>query len=282
MSARIFCKVGELRGLDAGIGDEAVLGRSRQATVPLRAELVSAEHARIRREPKEGRYVLEDLGSTNGTELDGMKVRGEELLGHLHVITLAGTYDLIFQDLDLCAKRRGDRSLGPRGEEPPSDDTEPEGLPIRLPGAIAADEQRPLGGRGGELQAEHTTVEPAPFALPSFLAAKADAARAAKTPVLGLEVEKPDGAERFRLAEGENLVGRVEDAAVRLDTLDVSRRHAVLTVAGGEVTVRDLGSSNRTWVDGVETSGAVPVRVGAKIAFGSLETRLVRWEGDKA
>lgn len=293
MTARVFCKVGELRGLAAEIGEEATLGRSRQATIPLSAHLVSGEHARIRYDKKESCYVLEDLGSTNGTELDGMKVRGRERLSHLHVITLAGTYDLIFQDLELSAKRHGGRAEPlAKGKASWDEDTEADGLPLKLPTAIAGAgevserttvEPTPIGvpsflAGTGEVS-ERTFVEPAPIGVPSFLAAKADEIRTVKPPVFGLEVDKPEGVERFRLAEGENLVGRVESAALRLDVLDVSRRHAVLTVSGGKVTVRDLGSSNHTYVDGLETEGTVDVPLGATLGFGSLEARLIRWEG---
>lgn len=273
MTARLFCKVGELRGFAAEIGDEATLGRSRQATISLSAELVSGEHARLRYEPDQGCYLLEDLGSTNGTELDGMKVRGRESLGHLHVITLAGTYDLIFQDLELSARRHGgthDPRPSAAADEPLSDTTEVDGLPLKLPELIAGADEVP----------EHTTVDPAPIGLPAALAAKADAPRTVKAPVFGLEIHHPERKMRKRLTEGENLVGRVESAALKLDLLDVSRRHAILTVAGGEVTVRDLGSSNHTFVDGVETEGTVAVPVGAKLGFGSLEARLIRWEGE--
>ena len=107
MPARIFCKTGKLKGISAKIDREATLGRSRGVTVQLAADPVSGEHARIRYEADAKCYVLEDLGSTNGTALDGVRVREPERLGHLHVITLADRYDFIFQDLERCARRHG-------------------------------------------------------------------------------------------------------------------------------------------------------------------------------
>lgn len=276
MTARIFCKVGELAGLSAEVGDEAILGRSRQATIPLAADLVSGEHARIRRDPHAGCYVLEDLGSTNGTELDGVKVRGGERLGHLHVITLAGTYDLMFQDMELSATRHGEprKETAPTAEsEPPwTDTTQVDSLPPPLPAAIAGSDEAPEG----------TFIDPSPVGIPDFLARKAEEVRTAKAPAYGLEVLRPEGdVSRFRLKDGENVVGRGESADLKLDLLDVSRRHAVLTVAGAKVTVRDLGSSNHTYVDGVEAEGPVPLTPSGKLAFGSLEARLILWQGEE-
>jgi len=163
MTARIFCKVGTLRGVDAEIGAAATLGRSRTATIQLAAGRVSGEHLRIAYQPEEGCYVLEDLGSTNGTALDGVRVQGRERLGHLHVITVADDYDLVFQDLELCARRHG--ASAPAA--PPSEDTAIgeafPALPERLAEPAAA------------ADVDRTRIESTPMALPAFLAGQAEA-----------------------------------------------------------------------------------------------------------
>jgi len=48
--------------------------------------------------------------------------------------------------------------------------------------------------------------------------------------------------------EGENLIGRAEEAAVRIDVDGVSRRHARIVADGGRFTLEDLGSKNGTWL----------------------------------
>jgi diguanylate cyclase (GGDEF)-like protein len=53
---------------------ELVVGRSAQADIPLDEASVSRRHAKITREG-EGHYMIEDLGSTNGTFVDGRRVR---------------------------------------------------------------------------------------------------------------------------------------------------------------------------------------------------------------
>jgi Protein of unknown function (DUF3662)/Inner membrane component of T3SS, cytoplasmic domain len=54
------------------------LGRSRQCDVVLNDSNVSREHAEIR--PRGGSWVLTDLGSTNGSRLNGRTVNGSEVV----------------------------------------------------------------------------------------------------------------------------------------------------------------------------------------------------------
>lgn len=56
--------------------------------------------------------------------------------------------------------------------------------------------------------------------------------------------------EEIPLAQGENLIGRDAVAVVRIDTPEVSRRHAQIIVDGGVATLEDLGSKNGTFLNG--------------------------------
>jgi DNA-binding winged helix-turn-helix (wHTH) protein len=60
----------------------------------------------------------------------------------------------------------------------------------------------------------------------------------------GAQVEWERGV--FPLGEGENLLGRGEEATVRIDVGGVSRRHARIVAEGGRFTLEDLGSKNGT------------------------------------
>jgi DNA-binding winged helix-turn-helix (wHTH) protein len=53
-------------------------------------------------------------------------------------------------------------------------------------------------------------------------------------------------ARELPLNDGENVIGRDADAAVRLDAPSVSRRHARIVVSNARVTVEDLDSKNGT------------------------------------
>lgn len=97
MAARLFCKLGELAGTEFYIDQDATIGSSSDNTIQLHPKLISRRHARISFVADRGCYVLEDLGSRNGTQLDGMWVREQEYLDDLNVVTFAGTFDFFFQ-----------------------------------------------------------------------------------------------------------------------------------------------------------------------------------------
>jgi len=54
------------------------------------------------------------------------------------------------------------------------------------------------------------------------------------------------GAQVFPLRQGENVVGRGDDADVRLALSSVSRRHAAIRIDGGGAVLEDLKSRNGT------------------------------------
>lgn len=64
----------------------------------------------------------------------------------------------------------------------------------------------------------------------------------------------------LELPDGEHVVGRGDQSAVRLPVSVVSRRHAILRVEGDRIWVRDLGSTHGTEIDG-RPVGAAEVEV---------------------
>jgi hypothetical protein len=72
----------------------ATLGRSRQCDVVLNDPNVSRQHAEIR--PRGGSWVLSDLGSTNGSSLNGRRIESPEVLKRGDEIEL-GTSALTFE-----------------------------------------------------------------------------------------------------------------------------------------------------------------------------------------
>jgi DNA-binding winged helix-turn-helix (wHTH) protein len=75
----------------------------------------------------------------------------------------------------------------------------------------------------------------------------------------------------YPLYEGENAVGRAPDGRVVILAPTVSRRHALITIQDGAISIMDLDSKNGTYVEG-ERIGRSPVRLmrGAQIGFGAL------------
>lgn len=67
-------------------------------------------------------------------------------------------------------------------------------------------------------------------------------------PTLAVRSGGPPGA-AFPLDRPTVTIGREPSAVVFLDDVTVSREHAVISIAGGAVTLRDLGSLNGTYVN---------------------------------
>jgi pSer/pThr/pTyr-binding forkhead associated (FHA) protein len=55
--------------------------------------------------------------------------------------------------------------------------------------------------------------------------------------------------ESFQLRGGKTTIGRSPDCDIFLDDVTVSRRHAVVTEAGGRFVIEDLGSLNGTFLN---------------------------------
>ena len=72
------------------------------------------------------------------------------------------------------------------------------------------------------------------------------------------------------LLEGSHVVGRSEDADIRIVAPGISRRHARIIVRGDQVMLEDLGSKNGTHVNGRRVSTCV-LADGDRIQFGTVE-----------
>lgn len=75
---------------------------------------------------------------------------------------------------------------------------------------------------------------------------------------------------QFLLAEGATIIGRAQEAAIRIDSGGVSRQHARIIVSGDQAQVEDLGSKNGTFVDGQLVSGTCPLKDGHEIRVGPV------------
>ena len=367
MEARFFCRTGALAGADHRIAGSATIGRGSSNAIVVGDGVVSKAHARIAFDPAAAAWVLEDLGSTNGTRLDGVPVSGRERLRDLHVVTLGGRHDFIFVVLPagagavegasadsprLEAGTRHDRpaalSVPPLAAGPPpaagdsAGDSVPSGSPaagagtshdrpaaLSVPPLVAgaagagdagdapagaagvSKEPRsrsgdspatgagtrhdrpaalsvpPLAG-GGDLAPPDGGPPPAagggpapPDAGPPPSArGGADSAKGAagepSAAGVPFEVRAPDRApRRVALGDGRHVFGRAKDCAVSIDDRTLSRRHAAFTVAGGRVSVEDLGSLNGTFVGGVRIEEATGVGGGGVVGLGEQVKVLV-------
>jgi DNA-binding winged helix-turn-helix (wHTH) protein len=72
------------------------------------------------------------------------------------------------------------------------------------------------------------------------------------------------------LHAGENILGRVDEAAAWMDSPSVSRRHARIVITGNEALIEDLGSRNGTFVQGERVVASRPLHDRDEIRLGSV------------
>jgi len=95
----IVMQTGKLTGERRSLDDESfMIGRGADSNLVIQDRQVSRYHAVIRQTP-EG-YVIEDLGSKNGTHLNGARIPGPVLLQDGDVIQIALAMEIIFIGID--------------------------------------------------------------------------------------------------------------------------------------------------------------------------------------
>jgi diguanylate cyclase (GGDEF)-like protein len=95
-----------------------------------------------------------------------------------------------------------------------------------------------------------------------------------------LVLSGPQFGELVDLTPGAELViGRRADAGLFLHDEGVSRRHASVTLEGGQAWLKDLGSQNGTFVDGQRVE-ALPLRDGQRFQLGAHTIFKFVWSAD--
>jgi len=77
----------------------------------------------------------------------------------------------------------------------------------------------------------------------------------------------------FELKTEKTTVGRVSDNAFEIPEASVSSHHAELTLKGNELHIKDLGSTNGTFINGEKVMEGV-VKPGQILRLGMIEMRL--------
>jgi pSer/pThr/pTyr-binding forkhead associated (FHA) protein len=83
----------------------------------------------------------------------------------------------------------------------------------------------------------------------------------------------------YELKTEKTTVGRLEDNAFCIPEQSVSSHHCEILLRGNEVVVRDLNSTNGTFVAGQQITTEAVVKPGQILRLGNLQMRL---EGDQA
>jgi DNA-binding winged helix-turn-helix (wHTH) protein len=104
----------------------------------------------------------------------------------------------------------------------------------------------------------------------AFCGEARDEPLAASSPPRAPGIRLTLGAREIPLMEGENVLGREDDARVRIDSSKASRRHARVVVRDAQATLEDLGSKNGTFLRGRRITTPEPLRDGDEIVIGPV------------
>lgn len=84
-------------------------------------------------------------------------------------------------------------------------------------------------------------------------------------------------AKTYDLKNGENVLGRLPECDIQIDSNMVSRKHAKVFAKGADFLIEDLGSGNGTFVNGQKVESAQVLKTNDRIKLGPV---LFRYEGD--
>lgn len=84
----------------------------------------------------------------------------------------------------------------------------------------------------------------------------------------------PARTKQVALTAGETTIGRASTNDIALDSMQVSRRHAVVTMDGPFATIHDLGSRNGVYVNGAKVQSFV-LASGDEVSIGTFKIRFL-------
>jgi hypothetical protein len=76
------------------------------------------------------------------------------------------------------------------------------------------------------------------------------------------------------LTVDKTTVGRVDDNTFPIPEASVSSHHCEILLRGTEIVIRDLNSTNGTFINGNQVSGEAPLKPGQILRLGQIEMRL--------
>lgn len=190
-----------------------VIGR-KGGDLLLRDSKISSEHAAI--EFKDGKFMVQDLNSTNGTFVNDERVN-EKTLKHLDEIKV-GFSTLLFR-VSLKSKAKGSKSNAGEESSQVSDISQ-------------------------------TDIDSLNSVPPVSAATAKAAATSEKKEVTVQIIGGPHRGTKLKTQKENLIIGRVNSDIALKDDKDVSRKHAVIELlAGDQLFIRDLASTNGTFVN---------------------------------
>ncbi|MCE9667579.1 FHA domain-containing protein [Myxococcus stipitatus] len=249
------------------VRDEITIGRQEGNTIRLTERNVSRRHARLVR--LNGHVVVEDLGSYNGTRINGERIAGQSPLNEGDLIQI-GDYDLALQAEGAANAVGAITTKVPARRQEPEPESESEST---------QDEEAP----GQENDHTPASADKRRNSTSIIRLDHVEADRPRKVVDLDekeapqLVVLTPDElrGQQFSCIRTELRIGRTDDNDITLDHRSLSRTHAKLVREdAGEWRVIDMQSANGMTVNG-ESYAQATLNSGDIIELGHVKLRFV-------
>ena len=256
------------------------VGSSPNCDIVIDQPIVSGEHCRL--SLLGDQYVLEDLGSTNGTYVNGYRLdpRSPVYVSSTDRVTLGRQLPMPWPAHAQNSVRSSSSQVINIGRGSQNE--------IRLDYPMISREHARITRSGQQWiiedlnsangtalnridnKIQRATLQPADeIYLGSY---KIDASRILREK----KFTQGEGQfERLRLQGGRMVLGRDPTSGYQLNYPMISWRHAALERAADGIYVEDLGSRNGTYVNGVRITGRTLVRPGQEIGLGSFRFQLL-------
>jgi|GEM_PF-2458724 len=219
-------------------GSSVLVGRSRECAICIETNDISRRHAEIFASPN-GHLLIHDLGSINGTFVnDRAATQTAPMPLYPGDRIKMGHSEILYEG-----------ATGPLAQRPAYPQPQ---MPPPPPPVI----QQP--------QVVLPPTAPMPPSSPSVA-----------TPTVAIEslyiyIFLRNG-QRYRFDGEEATIGRGQANDIVIDSNSMSRQHARLTRTPAGIFIADLGSTNKTFVNGIAADGPVALRDGDVLRFGDVE-----------
>src|SRR3954451_5466525 len=78
----------------------------------------------------------------------------------------------------------------------------------------------------------------------------------------------------YELKVDKTTIGRVDDNSFPIPEASISSHHCEVLLRGSEVVIKDLNSTNGTFINGQQITGEGVLKPGQVVRFGQVEVRL--------
>lgn len=254
------------------VREEITIGRQEGNTIRLTERNVSRRHARLMRQ--NGHVVVEDLGSSNGTRINGERISGQSAVKDGDLIQI-GDYDLALQsDAQEGISTQRLRPSPSEDEEPSEPDgsaAEPE-TEAEAPVEEQPEETAPAAGAAE--QRRHSTAIIKRDQVEGNRSRKIQELEAEEAPRLVVTSSELKGQE-YACIRTEMKIGRTDDNDIVIDHRSLSRTHAkIVREDNGEWRILDMQSANGLTVNG-ETYAQSALNSGDIIELGHVKLRFI-------